>query len=128
LGLFVQSVNDVIDLNEKCRVATRNHLPEVTFLLLYAMAAVAVGFTGYGAVLTGTRQHTPNAIMALSIAVVIMLITDLDRPKTRPYHGGSGRADPFGRPGSGVKTPPSPSPPSYRARPPVRRPPDRPAG
>jgi hypothetical protein len=80
VGLFVQSLNDVIDLNEKRRVATRNHVPEVTFLLLYAMAAVAVGFTGCGAGLTGTRQHVPNAIMALSIAVVIMLITDLDRP------------------------------------------------
>jgi len=81
VGLFVQSLNDVIDLNEKRRVATRNHVPEVAFLLLYAMAAVAIGFTGYGAGLTGTRQHVPNAIMALSIAVVIMLITDLDRPK-----------------------------------------------
>jgi len=80
VGLFVQSVNDVIDLNEKRRVATRNHVPEVTFLLLYAMAGVAVGFTGYAAGLAGTRQHVPNAIMALSIAVVIMLITDMDRP------------------------------------------------
>lgn len=81
VGLFVQSLNDVIDLNEKRRIATRNHVPEVTFLLLYAMAGVALGFTGYGVGLTGTRQHVPNAITALSIAVVIMLITDLDRPK-----------------------------------------------
>lgn len=80
VGLFVQSVNDVIDLNEKRRIATRNHVPEVAFLLLYAMAGVACGFTGYAAGLAGTRQHIPNAIMALSIAVVIMLITDMDRP------------------------------------------------
>jgi hypothetical protein len=81
VGLFVQSLNDVIDFNEKRRIANRNRVPEVTFLLLFAMAAVASGFTGYSAGLGGTRQHVPNAIMALSIAVVIMLIADLDRPK-----------------------------------------------
>ena len=80
-GLFVQSLNDVIDFNEKRRIANRNRVPEVTFLLLFAMASVASGFTGYAAGLGGTRQHIPNAIMALSIAVVIMLIADLDRPK-----------------------------------------------
>jgi hypothetical protein len=81
VGLFVQSLNDVIDFNEKRRIANRNRVPEVTFLLLFAMASVASGFTGYSAGLGGTRQHIPNAIMALSIAIVIMLIADLDRPK-----------------------------------------------
>jgi hypothetical protein len=80
-GLFAQSLNDVIDFNEKRRIATRNHVPEVAFLLLFALSAVAVGFTGYGAGLIGTRQRIPNAIIAVSIAVVIMMIADLDRPK-----------------------------------------------
>jgi hypothetical protein len=80
-GLFVQSLNDVIDFNEKRRIANRNHVPEVAFLLLFALSAVAVGFTGYGAGLVGTRQRVPNAIIAVSIAVVIMMIADLDRPK-----------------------------------------------
>jgi hypothetical protein len=80
-GLFVQSLNDVIDFNEKRRIANRNHVPEVAFLLLFALSAVAVGFTSYGAGLVGTRQRIPNAIIAVSIAVVIMMIADLDRPK-----------------------------------------------
>lgn len=49
VGLFVQSLNDVIDFNEKRRIANRNRVPEVTFLLLFAMASVASGFTGYAA-------------------------------------------------------------------------------
>ena len=81
VGLFTQSLNDVIDFNEKRRIANHNRVPEVTFMLLFAMAAVATGFTGYAAGLAGTRQTIPNAIMAVSIAVVIMLIADLDRPK-----------------------------------------------
>jgi len=80
-GLFVQSLNDVIDFNEKRRIANRNHVPEVAFLLLFALSAVAVGFTGYGAGLVGTRQRVPNAIIAVSITIVIMMIADLDRPK-----------------------------------------------
>jgi hypothetical protein len=80
-GLFVQSLNDVIDFNEKRRIANRNHVPEVAFLLLFALSAIAIGFTGYGAGLVGTRQRIPNAIIAVSIAVVIMMIADLDRPK-----------------------------------------------
>jgi len=80
-GLFAQSLNDVIDFNEKRRIANRNRVPEVAFLLLFGLSAVAVGFTGYGAGLVGTRQRVPNAIMAVSIALVIMLIADLDRPR-----------------------------------------------
>jgi hypothetical protein len=80
-GLFAQSLNDVIDFNEKRRIANRNRVPEVAFLLLFGLSAVAVGLTGYGAGLVGTRQRVPNAIMAVSIALVIMLIADLDRPR-----------------------------------------------
>lgn len=80
-GLFAQSLNEVIDFNEKRHITNRNHVPEVAFLLLFALSAVAVGFMGYGAGLIGTRQRIPNAIIALSIAVVIMMIADLDRPK-----------------------------------------------
>ena len=81
VSLFAQSVNDVTDYNEKRRIADHNRVPPVTFLLLFAMSAVAVGFTGYAAGLLGTRQTIPNAIIAVSIAVVTMLIADLDRPK-----------------------------------------------
>jgi hypothetical protein len=80
-GLFAQSLNDVIDFNEKRRIANRNHVPEIAFLLLFGLSAVAIGFMGYGAGLVGTRQRIPNAIVAVSIALVIMLIADLDRPK-----------------------------------------------
>jgi len=80
-GLFAQSLNDVIDFNEKRRIANRNHVPEVAFLLLFGLSAVAIGFMGYGAGLAGTRQRIPNAIIAVSVALVIMLIADMDRPR-----------------------------------------------
>lgn len=80
-GLFTQSLNDVIDFNEKRRIADINHVPAVSFLLLFALSAIAIGFMGYSAGLTGTRQRVPNAIMAVSVAVVIMMIADVDRPR-----------------------------------------------
>jgi len=64
-----------------CEQCGRNRVPEVTFLLLFGLSTVAVGFIGYGAGLVGTRQRVPTAIMAVSIALVIMLIADLDRPR-----------------------------------------------
>ena len=71
----------MIDFNEKRRIADRNHVPEIAFLLLFILSAVAIGFMGYGAGLAGTRQRVPNAVMAASVALVIMLIADLDRPR-----------------------------------------------
>ena len=48
---------------------------------MFGLSTVAIGFMGYGAGLAGTRQRIPNAIMAVSVALVIMLIADTDRPR-----------------------------------------------
>jgi hypothetical protein len=80
-GLFTQSLNEVIDLDEKRRIENRNRVPQVAFMLLFAIAGVALGFTGYAAGLAGTRQMPANAIMAISIGAVMLMISDMDRPK-----------------------------------------------
>ena len=55
--------------------ALRYHVPGAVTFLLIAVAMVATGFTGYYA---GNRVAT--FIMSLTIAVVIMLVIDLDHP------------------------------------------------
>jgi len=41
---------------------------------------VAMGFTGYHAGFVGAQRRIINVIMSVTIAVLIMLVVDLDRP------------------------------------------------
>lgn len=80
-GLFIQALNDLIDDNEKRRVALDNHVPEAVIFLLFFVSAVALGFVAYGCGLTGRRRFMMNLIFALLIAMVITIILDFDRPR-----------------------------------------------
>lgn len=80
--LFIQSFNDMINVNEKRRAALDNHVPEVVIDLLFVVAVGALGFIAYGYGLTGRRRHGSTAIFALLIAVVLTIILDLDQPRT----------------------------------------------
>ena len=79
-GLFVQALNDVIDMHEKRLTALRSHVPETVVLLLYLIALTATGFTGYGAGLSGDGERGSKLVMAVLIATVLILVIDLDRP------------------------------------------------
>jgi uncharacterized membrane protein len=79
-GLFVQSLNEMIDDQQKRLAALRNRIPNVVLLGLFGIAAIAVGFAGYTSGLDAKRTRPPVYIMGLLISVVIVLILDLDRP------------------------------------------------
>ena len=81
-GLFLQSLNETIDLNAKRITALENHVPEVSLVLLYVVAIMATGLIGYGCGLSGVRKFLVTIILAMMIAAVIMVIIDLDRPRT----------------------------------------------
>lgn len=81
VGLFVQSLNDVIDVNEERQVALENHVPETVIALLFLVAVISMGFTGYGYGLQGRRRHASTAVFAVLIAVVLVVIMDIDRPR-----------------------------------------------
>jgi hypothetical protein len=48
--------------------------------MLIGTAMVAMGFTGYNAGVIGGRRHLSAYIMTLTMALLIMLVVDLDRP------------------------------------------------
>lgn len=81
IGLLIESVNEVIDVREKRRVALDNHVPEVVLYLLYVTAAVALGLVGYNSGLAGKRRLASGAIVAALIALVLTTILDIDRPR-----------------------------------------------
>jgi hypothetical protein len=80
IGLYVQALNDVIDMHGKRLTGLRNHVPETVVLLLYLIALAATGFTGYGAGLAGDEERGSKLLMTLLIATVLILVIDLDRP------------------------------------------------
>lgn len=80
-SLFLQAMNDVIDLREKRQVAFDNHVPEVVLALLLAVSAVSLAFLGYGSGVDRVRRLWPNAVFAFLITLVFVVIVDLDRPR-----------------------------------------------
>jgi hypothetical protein len=82
IALFVQSLNQTIDVQETRLFTARNRVPGVLFLLLDAVAVVAVGFSGFAVGLEGKQGHIPAAILGALVASVIGLIADIDRPRT----------------------------------------------
>ena len=82
-GLLVQTLNEMIDSQEKRLTALRRQLPNIVLVALYAVATVAVGFTGYASGLEARRSRFPVYITAALISGVILLIQGLDRPFIR---------------------------------------------
>jgi hypothetical protein len=80
IGLFVQSLNELIDLHEKRLSAFRTLVPGAVFLVLYLVTIVALGFGGYACGLDKTPNRIPNAIIAVLLGMVLTLTLDLARP------------------------------------------------
>jgi len=79
-GLFVQTLNDMIDNQGKRLAALRNRVPNIVLLALFGIAIVGSGFAGYANGLDLRRTQVPVFIMAVLVSGVIFLILDLDRP------------------------------------------------
>jgi hypothetical protein len=79
-GLFIQSLNEMIDNHEKRVIALTSRVPDIVLVVLYLIAMAASVFSGYAAGVESQRSRRPMYVaMGLFIAV-ILLIQDLDRP------------------------------------------------
>jgi hypothetical protein len=82
-GLFIQALNEMIDDQAKRLAALRNRIPNIVLLgRFFGIAATAAGFAGYASGLDTKRTRLPVCIMGLLVAMVIILIFDLDRPSS----------------------------------------------
>jgi hypothetical protein len=82
VGLFVQSLNDMIDLHAKrVQASLRSRIPGAIWIGLFAVAALSLATMGYHAGMVGTRRSLAILAVALTFSVVIELIADLDRPQ-----------------------------------------------
>jgi len=79
-GLFIQTLNEMIDNQEKRVTAYRNRVPDIALMALYAIAFVAVAFAGFGAELDLRRSRLPVYLTGMIVCAVLLLIQDLGRP------------------------------------------------
>jgi hypothetical protein len=80
-GLFISSLNEVIDLHAK-RVTLSLHtrVPAPVWFTLLAVSGLAMVGLGYYCGLVGTRSWTEAGILIATFGVVMWLVADLDRP------------------------------------------------
>lgn len=82
VGLFVQSLNEVIDLHAKRVTAgLRNRIPGPIWLALLTIATLSLGVMGYHSGLVGTSRSLAIIVVAVTFSAVIALVADLDRPQ-----------------------------------------------
>ncbi len=79
-GLFVQSLNEMIDVHAK-RMLTglRSRIPLTIWFGLFSLSALGIGAMGYQAGLSATRRSPAMMALVVAFAGVLFLIVDLDR-------------------------------------------------
>ena len=79
-GLFIQSLNEMIDNQEKRLSALYNRLPHIILVALYGVATIAMAFAGYTSGLQARHSRLPVYITVILVSAMVLLIQDLDRP------------------------------------------------
>lgn len=81
-GIFMQSVIAMINAHDqRLQVTLFNRISPIIWITLFGMAMLSMAVMGYQAGLTGTRSSFATWTLAATFAFVIILITDLDRPR-----------------------------------------------
>lgn len=80
-GLFIESLNEMIDVDTVRVAANRNRIPDSIWLMLAIVTVFSMMAVGYQFGLENTRNWAVNILMAMAFATVIMLIADIDRPQ-----------------------------------------------
>ena len=82
VGLFIGSLNEVIDLHAKrLALGVRNRIPGTIWTALYFVAIIGTSVMGYHAGLAGSGRSLAHPALVLAFSAVMTLITDLDRPQ-----------------------------------------------
>jgi hypothetical protein len=82
-GLLLQSLNEVIDLQAARWTALQNRVPQNVIFVNAASALLAAMLVGYSFGVNGRRNIFSTCVLALAITLVLGVIIDLDRPRSR---------------------------------------------
>lgn len=78
-ALYMNSLNEMIDLHEKRTSSLENRIPRSVWLLIFSVSAIAVFTRG---LTLASRFWLTLLLMPLTIAIVVTLIADLDTPSS----------------------------------------------
>jgi hypothetical protein len=82
LAIYIEALNDTIDVNEERIIAgLYARVPETVIALLIIGSVLTLGMVGYGAGLTRRRSPLTAIVMIVVLGAVITLVVDLDRPQ-----------------------------------------------
>ena len=78
---FIQSLNEIITLHtRRVTAGLEFRIPNIIWIVLFAITALAAASIGYHAGLTGRNRPLVALAIILAFSAVIYLIVDLDRP------------------------------------------------
>ena len=80
-GLFIQSVNELIDTSGTRAAALNRHVPEIVLFLMFATIVLTAATLGYASGIAGHRVTLAAFVLVMLIALIVYLIIDLDRPR-----------------------------------------------
>ncbi len=80
-GLFIESLNELIDTSSTRNVALNRQVPEIVLFLMFATTVLTTATLGYASGMAGHRVTLAAFTLVVLIALVVYLIIDLDRPR-----------------------------------------------
>ena len=80
-GLFIQSLNELIDTSGTRNAALNRHVPEIVLFLMFATIVLTTATLGYASGIAGHRVTLAALVLLMLIALIVYLIIDLDRPR-----------------------------------------------
>jgi hypothetical protein len=80
IAVFLQTLNEMIDLHTKRLAAFRNRVPFSIYLVLFVLSAIILWLVGYYFGSSRQRVRILTTMLALLVASVMWLIMDLDQP------------------------------------------------
>ncbi len=79
MALFVDSINEVIDVHSDRLAAIDLRLPELLWMVLYAASVLSFLLVGVSSSADGKRDPLAILLFALAFVAVLIIIVDLDR-------------------------------------------------
>ncbi|MDG0817504.1 bestrophin-like domain [Bdellovibrio svalbardensis] len=79
IAIFMQSLNEMIDLSSERAFASENHVPEIVHHMIFLIAFIGLSSLSYVSGFKNQRRLAP-VFLSLLFPLVIALILDLDRP------------------------------------------------
>jgi uncharacterized membrane protein (Fun14 family) len=80
-GMYITSLNEMIDSFGRRDAALNRHVPEAVLLLVFATFLMAGAIVGFSSGVAGHRPSLVAHIMVALIVVLVFVILDLDRPR-----------------------------------------------